>query len=75
MLRADDLLIGAATDNALSGRITDSLYRGNRTEYVVELAAGAGVVHVDDRESGAPIDVGREVRLGIEPHKIHLLAD
>jgi ABC-type Fe3+/spermidine/putrescine transport system ATPase subunit len=75
MLRADDLRLRATANGGLSGTVTDSLFRGNRMEYVVELAGGAGIVHVHHSAGDHIIENGRAVGLEIEPHKAHLLVN
>jgi ABC-type Fe3+/spermidine/putrescine transport system ATPase subunit len=75
MLRADDLTLVLSGDAPLSGVITDSLFRGSRMEYVVELKGGAGTVHVNHDPGGPVLELGRVVGLGLEPSKAHVLVN
>lgn len=75
MLRAEDLQFVAPGGAALTGVVSDSLYRGEYIEYVVGLDGGAGVVHVHARTDAAPIAHGAPVSIAVNTQKAHALVN
>ncbi|WP_120633259.1 ABC transporter ATP-binding protein [Ruegeria sp. EL01] len=61
--------------NGLSGRVSDILYLGNSTDYVVELAQGGSLtVRSENHKDGTAIaDVGSKVVVEIDPAAVRVL--
>lgn len=75
MLRSEDLGLTQSADSGLSGTVTDSLFRGDRVEYVVELTGAAGVLHVNQRTDAPAIAKGASVGIKIDAAKAHVLVN
>ncbi|VDC33935.1 ABC transporter ATP-binding protein [Pseudogemmobacter humi] len=73
MLRAEDLSLAKPGDGELHGKVSDSLYRGEYIEYVVDLKGGAGTVHVHEPTHAAPFAHGDDVALKVNPAKAHVV--
>ena len=72
-LRAEDLSLARPGEGELHGRVSDSLYRGEYVEYVVELDGSAGLVHVHERTDLEPFAHGAPVALKVNAQKAHVV--
>jgi ABC-type Fe3+/spermidine/putrescine transport system ATPase subunit len=73
MLRAEDLSLAPPGEGDLSGEVTDSLYRGEYVEYVVDLRGGAGQVHVHEPTDRPAYSHGAPVALKVNAQKAHVV--
>ena len=73
VLRAEDLHLAQGDEGQLRGTVTDSLYRGEYVEYVVELTGRAGVVHVHEPTHLPAVSRGDSVRIKANPAKAHVV--
>lgn len=69
MLRVSGMSEGA---NALSGRIVQILFRGSKSEVMIETAEGVSLRSMMDPSEASSLRVGSEVALQFAPHDTHL---
>jgi ABC-type Fe3+/spermidine/putrescine transport system ATPase subunit len=74
-IRADDVSLGETSDAAISGMISDILFRGDHFQYVVDLAQNAGTLHVSRPPELPQLNKGQAVGLMIDPAKARVLVN
>ncbi len=72
-IRSDDVSMGAAAGAAVSGTISDILFRGDHFQYVVDLPENAGTLHVSRAPDLPVLEKGQAVGLNVDPSKARVL--
>jgi spermidine/putrescine transport system ATP-binding protein len=67
-IRPEKVRLGAQEENHLAGEVRESAYIGVSTQYIVDTAAGAITLYVQNTEAGAPsVQPGDQVTLSWSP--------
>lgn len=74
-IRSDDVSLLEDTDTAVSGTISDILFRGDHFQYVIDLPQNAGTLHVSRSPDLPVLAKGQSVGLRIDPAKARVLVN
>lgn len=74
-IRSDDVALGDAVGAAVTGVISDVLFRGDHFQYVVDLPQNAGTLHASRSPDLPMLEKGAAVGLGIDPAKACVLVN
>lgn len=74
-IRSDDVSLEAASGAAVTGIISDVLFRGDHFQYVVDLPQDAGTLHVSRSPDLPVLEKGSAVGLRIDPAKARVLVN
>ena len=66
-VRPEKLRIGGGEENLLSGTITESVYIGVSTQYILDTPAGPMAVYVQNDRPGGQLATGERLTLGWSP--------
>jgi spermidine/putrescine transport system ATP-binding protein len=66
-VRPEKLRIGGGEDNSLSGTITESVYIGVSTQYILDTPAGPMAVYVQNDRPGGQVATGERLTLSWSP--------
>ncbi len=74
-IRSDDVSLGEAPGAAVTGTVSDVLFRGDHFQYVVDLPENAGTLHVSRSPDLPVLEKGSVVGLRIDPAKARILVN